>query len=729
MIPVANGLVNIQDGVLAEQTFGIKVENMEIIFSILRSQIYSDEPRAVIREISTNACDSHIVANKRDMSIQVFLPTQLEPFLKIRDFGLGLTDDEVLNVYTSYGLSTKREDKEQNGLLGIGCKSPFCYTESFLINSYKDGTLTVFNAYLEPSNEGKMGVMAKNPTTEINGIEVVIPIKAADVDKFRERALEVYAYFDVMPNILNITEEEKVKSNALRNPVTVFQGEGWKFTGKGQSVAVMSNVAYPIDADVFTDLEVRPETKELLTGGIIIYLKNGDIEFSASREKLKYSPRTKKFIAAKLSDISVDLMKQCGTTFEGCKSLWDAKLLYKNVFDFHGKMYALRNLFVQGLQFNGFKINNDSFSTVASSGVDTDIVCWVYTKEYNGKIRRVKTFTMHANEKHVIVENDKSYVNGIQNRLVGLLMGPDQWQKVYLISFASDSIKDKWIAETGMDHPMIALSSLPKEPMSKYFTNNRGSGNIYHNSKHFSKEFTYDGEDKRRDHSTRSEFWTVADVDLTNDEGVYVALDRFHMVDRNGNEKHPYHLREILVELKAAGLDVPDTIYGFKPSSVEKVESNPKWVSLWTWISTAVAEHFKNNPQLEQLFANRTYILGEVEQMQTNLFECLKKINSWGLSDTHPLKALFKKVSELKAYNETILLNFQRVATEYGKYICSVPPIHDIQSDFEAIVARYPLLFHVLKDKGYWVLNEDRGHQPWNKELEQYVTMVDLLTP
>ena len=115
--------------------------------------------------------------------------------------------------------------------------------------------------------------------------------------------------------------------------------------------------------------------------------------------------------------------------------------------------------------------------------------------------------------------------------------------------------------------------------------------------------------------------------------------------------------------------------------------------------------------------------------MQSNLFECLSRMDKWVLADSHPLKALFKKVSELKAYNETILLNFQRVATEYGKYVCSVPPIHDIQSDFEAIVARYPLLFHILKDKGDWVLNEYSGHQSWNKELEQYVTMVDLLNP
>ena len=51
------------EGVLNESSFNIKEENVAHIFSILRSQLYSDKIGAIIREYITNAIDAHTEAN------------------------------------------------------------------------------------------------------------------------------------------------------------------------------------------------------------------------------------------------------------------------------------------------------------------------------------------------------------------------------------------------------------------------------------------------------------------------------------------------------------------------------------------------------------------------------------------------------------------------------------------------------------------------------------------
>src|SRR6266498_3259199 len=74
----------------------------------LLTDLYSDPEMAVLREYSTNARDSHIEAGIADRPIEVSLPTPLSQFLRIRDFGAGLNAEDIREIYSRYGKSTKR---------------------------------------------------------------------------------------------------------------------------------------------------------------------------------------------------------------------------------------------------------------------------------------------------------------------------------------------------------------------------------------------------------------------------------------------------------------------------------------------------------------------------------------------------------------------------------------------------------------------------------------------
>jgi hypothetical protein len=106
---------------IVESSFGISVEDSAHILSILRDKLYSNKVLAVIREYSTNAYDAHVEAGIPDRPIEVTLPSRLDSTLSIRDYGIGLTEEDVRNIYAMYGASTKRSSNAFTGQLGLGC--------------------------------------------------------------------------------------------------------------------------------------------------------------------------------------------------------------------------------------------------------------------------------------------------------------------------------------------------------------------------------------------------------------------------------------------------------------------------------------------------------------------------------------------------------------------------------------------------------------------------------
>jgi len=95
-------------GMLAEGKFGISMKDQAHILAILRDRLYTNKVLAVLREYGSNAWDAHREAGKEGLPIKVSLPTEIEPALIIRDWGPGLSEEDVFEVYVKYGASTKR---------------------------------------------------------------------------------------------------------------------------------------------------------------------------------------------------------------------------------------------------------------------------------------------------------------------------------------------------------------------------------------------------------------------------------------------------------------------------------------------------------------------------------------------------------------------------------------------------------------------------------------------
>ena len=87
----------------------------------------------------------------------------MDPTLFIRDFGPGLSRNDVFSVFTQYGASTKRNDDNSVGMLGIGSKSGFSYADSFTITSWNGGTKSIYVAVLDETDKGIINLMHEEP--------------------------------------------------------------------------------------------------------------------------------------------------------------------------------------------------------------------------------------------------------------------------------------------------------------------------------------------------------------------------------------------------------------------------------------------------------------------------------------------------------------------------------------------------------------------------------------
>lgn len=178
-----------------------QIQTSEKMFGILSSQIYADKVCSPVREILCNAVDANKTVSS-DLPVYISLPqqsnshnnswvsdsdvdTQLN-LLEISDSGPGLSEKELEEVYTIYGVSTKSGSDAYTGCLGLGSKSPFAYVSLFSVESRHGGFKRSYVCrlekgvpYLEKVNECEM------EDTEHTGVTVSYAIKSDDVNKVR----------------------------------------------------------------------------------------------------------------------------------------------------------------------------------------------------------------------------------------------------------------------------------------------------------------------------------------------------------------------------------------------------------------------------------------------------------------------------------------------------------------------------------------------------------------
>lgn len=301
-----------------------RIRNSAKAFNILSSGLYANKIRAILRELGTNAKDSHVDAGKAETPFDVHLPNQLEPWFAIRDYGTGLDHEQVVNIYTTYFESTKTNSNDFVGCLGLGSKSPFSYTDNFTVTAIKNGRKGIYAAFLNDQGVPSIAQMSDEESDEPAGVEVRFAVNDRyDYSKFQQEARTVYTYFAVKPVITGASVEIHIPKYESENIVPGIHS----YANRNESVAVMGSIAYPISVpNSETNLG---ELAGLLRCGLEIHFDIGELDFQASREGLSYIPQTIESIKKKLEALNAQLAVHIAQEADKIENLWE-RALYLN---------------------------------------------------------------------------------------------------------------------------------------------------------------------------------------------------------------------------------------------------------------------------------------------------------------------------------------------------------------------------------------------------------------
>jgi hypothetical protein len=380
-------------GNFEESKFSIEASSKA--FFILSDGLYSNKILAVVRELSTNAYDSHVEAGKAHIPFDVHLPTHLAPIFFIRDYGTSMSHEDCMQLYTTYFRSTRNNSNDAVGCLGLGSKAPFAYADSFTVEAFMNGKKRLYTGYKDENGSPVFSLMDESDTTEQDGIKVSINVQSHDINKFVAEAHAVYDFFKVRPNFVGA-------SLSFAAPKKVLEGDNWYFDDDNyDNLIIMGQIAYPLASHQFRDQDTNKQAQFIdYSNGLRIFVDIGDVDITPSRESLSYSKETKKNIANRIDSIIAEITNKIENEIKTQPTLFKARMKYVQIND---QCSSIKNA-VESLQKSIMWNDTKLFDNVGVESLDikNKINCkLLYKPVYRSKIttdNSVETihFTNHA---------------------------------------------------------------------------------------------------------------------------------------------------------------------------------------------------------------------------------------------------------------------------------------------------------------------------------------------
>ena len=344
------------------ETVSYKCEmgNIDAIAHLLQKATYKYPKQTSIQEYLSNGRDANREAGNGDIPLKVTFPTELNPTIRIRDNGPGLSPERVANVFVKYGNSTKRSSNLETGGFGIGAKSAWSFTDSFEITSYHGGKKYVYLAHKGNTVAGELTLISEEKSNEPTGVEIAITLERDDIATIIAAFYRTTFFWDVKPEVLGVTDE--CISGEWRHPMPFLDCDDLKVYNKMQGcyddthydmaesiflesiskghMAVVDGIPYPLPESNF---------ENIYESYVLAYFfETGDLEISSDRENL---------VSVSNSDLNTQSFKR----FEKYdKQITDRiEELVMAGDDLSDKLYTLENL---------TRVFNHNFRTVIQYG-------------------------------------------------------------------------------------------------------------------------------------------------------------------------------------------------------------------------------------------------------------------------------------------------------------------------------------------------------------------------
>ena len=609
-------------GAQASAQFGIDKDSEAFVMGILRDSLYSNKILAVLREYACNAVDAHREAGL-DTPIKIRLPNRINPELVIRDFGAGLSEEDVLTLYTKYGKSTRRGSDIGIGMFGIGCKCGFAYSDAFTIVSHFDGTKSIYGAYLDETKLGVMSLLSREPTEE-TGMEIRIPAQEEDFDRFEREAQNLYRFFSPWPDI-NIPLVPIPGSVKLSGFFTADYADRQSLPH--QWTAVMGGIPYRINWD-FESLGEAPNTPhyQRAAGSLAdvacshnggLFFDIGDVDFDAAREQLEMTERTREALKTRLDDLVTEVVEDSKKLSEAPRTRWKEHLNYA-----HQMQNAPRLIQARIHQNSKHRWDNVPLWRSPLSEVDSeaDVKDNKLLEEEEGHLLVApKTFRLATYRVNQHWSNRRrgggrySYSYGktstvcvpVKDRTVVVVkdctpVGPRLHEihecAIVVVPAVPDVAVNLVELQRYLAH--VGLTGIPVKKLSEYEPSKEAELAAEHvPTAHYAKRLFKNKEslDSYRYSGMRSENWDI--VTEPPPEGLYVVINRFKPVDYRVTQSNIDQAKKVLA---AIGVVVPKDLYGIKQLVGKKLPVPPGWEKFTDWAVKQVQHKIVTDPSYKE---------------------------------------------------------------------------------------------------------------------------------
>jgi hypothetical protein len=506
------------------QTSDFVFGNPAFIVDMFADKVYSHKERAVIRELACNAHDSHVMAGTTDIPFDVHLPTLLEPFFSIRDYGTGLDDNDVRNIFAGIGISTKRDSNEVIGCFGIGSLPPYSMADSFTVRSYKDGICRTYSCYRDGVRNPVVALLTESETNKANGLEVSLSVKGR-IHQFEAEAENVFRFWQgTVPNINNPNVLAACKQH---RDLYIFQSDDFGLTGGyGDMYAVMGNISY----------RVPYELCDIHVGGYLKF-ELGELDFDTARENLSMTDRVRAAVKAKFELVRAQLHDLVTQKIEAEPTPFKRAIMAERLNSGAIGRYA------------NIRIGNYTLPST-SEAIEVWVPGYRTAEKLETKSLPLGKKIEYYEYKPRMTQRVRNYVRDAKRKVV--LLTPQQ------------------VSECQIDTDLLLnLDNLPKpERKARHLS-----------SRQTVKTFVFTGQGSC--YKSDSKNWSEVEVDTGDDEVVYVEINRWTM---DGTCFDVRTLKEALGAMRLFGFDVP-VIYGLKTAYIgTRAFNSANWIHLDEYI-------------------------------------------------------------------------------------------------------------------------------------------------
>ena len=753
----------------------IDAEDMRYVASLLRNN-YSNPPLAVVREISANALDANMEANA-SRKVEVTIPSKFNAHFVVRDFGGGLSQEDIFGLYSKYGKSTKRNSNNYIGAFGIGKFAPLSYGSSFSVVSYHGGLKSTYNVFVNDDDDTKIIKFAEEPSDEPTGLSVEVAIADDDVDRFRDVCKNFFRFFseEDMPKFIGVGEDEKFFDDF--EVVMEAQDKSWWILDDKQDYwsknhhqghAVMGRVHYPIDVSAINfdsicedgdaDSEKLARNLRDLVSQDNVYIRFdiGQLKLHHSRESLEYNKATQQQILSTLKKVQQEIEEIAKEKLENAVDIWDAKAQYAQVVNALPR--GVRDIFANSFSWNGVKI--ESMSIDRSYKYQDNVIITEYWKEDDEdatdgyKIRSSKHHRIYPHKNHALVVQDMKSNHGNALRARTLFKENEELHKVFVVFLDGDDAEEYAYDISGMQFNLINKERiLYSSNIEKAKLQSRGKA-VRGESRGDVPLFELDIDGENRYKTRNTDFWlnrnqNIDELESTDRELIYLPIANYKVVeeDASGQEESVtldsivrsiQGIRTIMQQEQDGEVDFP-LVIGVRRKDCKKLTKS-RWES-WANYKKNFAKSYLVNHKKEVLdsekaraFADNQYnmknyvlfsnLLDNPKFHQLIRSEITDKNHLWNqiIDDME----LMKNSDDKQLQTISSLVNFMtNVDSEWVEQnIPSTYDVNDFDNKCKELSDKYPLLVNLSAELYRW---KDLDEHNLGKNMIDYILMCDLV--